>query len=560
MFELKHKDLAGRIGTLETAHGKITTPTLMPVLSPNHLIIAPKQMKREFGVQTVITNSYSIFKNKELREKCLEGGIHKFLDFDGPITTDSGGFQIYKGKDIDLSPEEIHKFQQDIGVDFAIILDTPPAYRSSVKGTKAAIQESIKRAKASFKHREHKQTKWYGVVHLSPHRDSVGYSARALSKLPFDVYSLGSGVGMLINYKFSTFLDGAVTAMQILPQNKPRHMLGIGHPMFMAFAVAVGGDLFDSAMYALSAKEGRYLTISGTSQLQDLEELPCSCPICSRYRPEEFTEELLARHNLYVTFQELRTIRQAIRENTLWELLEERSRGHPALYAAFLRMKRHRKYIESLDPYTKKRFFYLSRESLNRTELYRHSHNSIPSKRYVDAFPFKKVPCEITDRYPFGQRELPENKDLPPCGSPLERANALAEYQFGGRLFPRGSKVRVSRTGRIRTVASNGKILASFRSGDLVCIPHEAARTLHKKTNSWRVVVDQETAEFPAKGLNAFAKFVTASDPKIRAGMEVLVVDEGGALLAEGQAVLSAREMLEFNNGVAVRVRKGFGT
>ena len=92
----------------------------------------------------------------------------------------------------------------------------------------------------------------------------------------------------------------------------------------------------------------------------------------------------------------------------------------------------------------------------------------------------------------------------------------------------------------------------------MICIPHEAAITLHKKTKAWRVTVMQETAEFPKKGLNAFAKFVVDADKNIRAGMEVLVVDEKDTLLAEGQALLSAREMKEFNSGIAVRVRRGF--
>ncbi|MCD6236944.1 MAG: tRNA-guanine transglycosylase, partial [Thermoplasmata archaeon] len=122
-FEIKDRDAAGRIGILKTAHGKITTPALLPVINPNKMLIEPKEMKRLFGAEIVITNSYIIYKNKNLREKALSDGVHLLIDFDGAIMTDSGTFQSYVYNDIDVDPFEIVDFQRDIGSDIGTILD-----------------------------------------------------------------------------------------------------------------------------------------------------------------------------------------------------------------------------------------------------------------------------------------------------------------------------------------------------------------------------------------------------------------------------------------------------
>ena len=92
-FEIKYKDAAGRIGKLYTNHGNVTTPTLLPVINPNKIIISPKEMKKFFDIQMVITNSYIIRRHEKLKQKALEKGIHDLIDYQGPIMTDSGTFQ-----------------------------------------------------------------------------------------------------------------------------------------------------------------------------------------------------------------------------------------------------------------------------------------------------------------------------------------------------------------------------------------------------------------------------------------------------------------------------------
>ena len=111
-FEIKNRDANGRICNFYTNHGVIKTPTLLPVINPNKMILSPKEMKKLFGVEMVITNSYIIKNNDKLRDHALEKGVHDLLDFDGPIMTDSGTFQSYVYGDVKVDPFEIVEFQR----------------------------------------------------------------------------------------------------------------------------------------------------------------------------------------------------------------------------------------------------------------------------------------------------------------------------------------------------------------------------------------------------------------------------------------------------------------
>ena len=148
-FEIKDRDAAGRICRFTTKHGTVTTPNLMPVINPNKMLISPKEMKKLFGTEKVITNSYIIKKDEKLQDKALKNGVHKLIDFDGPIMTDSGTFQSYIYGDIKLDPIEIVEFQKDIGSDVGTILDvfaTPDQTKTKVEN---GMMETIKRARQS---------------------------------------------------------------------------------------------------------------------------------------------------------------------------------------------------------------------------------------------------------------------------------------------------------------------------------------------------------------------------------------------------------------------------
>jgi 7-cyano-7-deazaguanine tRNA-ribosyltransferase len=181
-------------------------------------------------------------------------------------------------------------------------------------------------------------------------------------------------------YRFDMLVDMIMAAKAHLPPSKPLHLFGAGHPMMFAFAVALGCDMFDSASYALFARNGRYMTSQGTAKIEELEYFPCNCPACNKKTPEKVRrmllmerERLLAAHNLHACFAELQTVKQAILDGRLWELLESRSRNHPALQVAFQSLLQYSDRLEADTPVRKRKGpFILSEQSLSRPEVLRH--------------------------------------------------------------------------------------------------------------------------------------------------------------------------------------------
>jgi 7-cyano-7-deazaguanine tRNA-ribosyltransferase len=171
-----------------------------------------------------------------------------------------------------------------------------------------------------------------------------------------------------------------VAAKRNLPVSKPLHLFGAGHPLLFPFLVALGCDLFDSAAYALYARAGRYLTSDGTLLLPDIVEFSCGCPTCIDKSPDELMrtdpaerEVLLAQHNLWACFSELRRIREAIRKGRLWELLEIRARAHPSLADCFQRIRFHSGLLERATPAVKQRgIFSVGYSSWDRPEAIRY--------------------------------------------------------------------------------------------------------------------------------------------------------------------------------------------
>jgi len=149
-FEVKARDAAGRIGKL-TVNGKsVETPAIMPVINPKQLIVTPKELK-EMGFGMVITNSYIIYKTPELREKALEEGIHRLLDYDGIIEVDSGSFQLMRYGGVEVTNREIVEFQHKIGVDVGTFLDVPTPPDAPRERAEEDLRITLERAKEVLK-------------------------------------------------------------------------------------------------------------------------------------------------------------------------------------------------------------------------------------------------------------------------------------------------------------------------------------------------------------------------------------------------------------------------
>lgn len=385
-FEIVDRDLMARIGRFETKSGVVETPLLLPVINPNIQTILPKTLEEKFGCRALITNAYIIQKN--FKEAAAEKGLHDFLNFNGSIMTDSGAYQLLIYKGVETSPEEIVHFQETIDTDIATILDIPTGWGVSKEYARHTVNETIKRAKKLEKMKTRDDIAWVGPVQGGQYLDLVAKSAKEMAKLPFQIHALGSPTPVMEQYKFDTLVDMIVTAKMNLPANRPLHLFGAGHPFMFALAVALGCDLFDSAAYALFAREDRYLTESGTTRLDELEYFPCSCPVCIKTDPESVKalpkqerQKMLAEHNLHVSFCELRRIKQAITEGRLWEHLEMRSHGHPSLLQAVKKLGKYSEYLEKQSPVTKRSgIFFFSSLGLARPEVVRYR------KRLLDRY------------------------------------------------------------------------------------------------------------------------------------------------------------------------------
>ncbi len=403
-FEIKYKDAMGRVGTLQTPHGKVRTPALMPVVHPGRQVLDVKK----YGAEIVITNAYIIYKNEDLRIKALERGVHKLINFPGTVVTDSGSFQLSEYGDIQVTNQEIVEFQEAIGTDIGTSLDIPTPPYVGKERAERELKLTLKRAEEALKARN--KLMLNSVVQGSTYPDLRARCAHDLGKMGFDVYPIGAVVPLMESYQYSALLEVVMASVINLPDSKPRHLMGAGHPMVFALAVAMGCDLFDSAAYVLYAMEDRLLMPNGTYKLENLNEMPCTCPVCDSYTPGDLKEmkneermRLLSQHNLHVSFAEIRTIRQAIFEGSLWELVEQRCRAHPYLLDAVRNLKKYIPTIEKYDPpFKKSAFFYSGPESLNRPEVHRHLKRleRIPQKRRLLMIP----PCEK----PYS-KNLPQN-------------------------------------------------------------------------------------------------------------------------------------------------------
>ena len=363
MFSISRKDGLARIGTLLTKHGKISTPTLLPVINPNRQLIPPEEMVK-FGAEAFITNAYLLYKDSINREKVLDKGLHNFIGFSGPLMTDSGAFQLMQYGEVSVTNKEITKFQEKIQTDVGVFLDVP-IKKGTYDETKSALEETLNRADEHILNRNSTdEVLWAGPIQGGKYLDLIKKSCVEMAQKEFTLHPIGSVVPLLEAYDFETISRIILTAKQHLPLDRPIHLFGAGHPMLFAVAVFLGVDIFDSAAYVLYAKDNRYITISGTEYLKNLEYLPCSCEVCLKYSvtelkqlDQEIRTSLLAKHNLITSLAEIRRIKQAIIEGRLYELVLARIMNHPSLavISHFLFGAPTSGFIEQYEPISKSR-------------------------------------------------------------------------------------------------------------------------------------------------------------------------------------------------------------
>jgi 7-cyano-7-deazaguanine tRNA-ribosyltransferase len=377
MFEIKATDLAGRIGEIRTKSGFLETPCILPVIHPVRQSISPKDMEK-MGFKAIMTNAYIALKvfGKMAEDK----GIHRIIDYDGIIMTDSGGYQILEYGSVEVSPVEMAVFQEKIGSDIALVLDTPTGIGVNKKRAEETVKMTLKAAEETLKAIKGKGTLWVGPIQGGSHLDLLKKSAKLTGQMNFDLFALGSPTEVMESYNFDLLAKMIITAKQSLPIDKPLHLFGAGHPLTIPLAVALGCDLFDSASYMLYAKEGRYMTDYGTLRFNELTYLPCNCHICSNYTLEEIKElgseeriKKIATHNLNILLKEVKATKQAIKDGRIWEYLGIKARAHPKLWMAFKLLVNNYEFLEDGTPLFKPRaLFFYEHYDLMRPEALRH--------------------------------------------------------------------------------------------------------------------------------------------------------------------------------------------
>ena len=475
-FEIKDRDAAGRICRFTTKHGTVKTPNLMPVINPNKMVITPSEMKKLFGTEIVITNSYIIKKDDKLREKALAEGLHKLIDFDGSIMTDSGTFQSYVYGDVDVEPLEIVEFQKKIGSDIGTILDVFGTPEQTFKEAEEGIKETLKRAKQSAEIKEDMilSTPVQGSVHPELRLNC----AKELSKIGGDFYPIGGVVPLMENQRYTDLINVILSSKKGLDPSKPVHLFGAGHPMIFPLAVALGCDFFDSSAYIKYAVDDRLIFTWGTEKLDDISELPCSCPICSSYSAEELKKMSkkerivnIAKHNLYVSFAELKKIRNAISQGSLWELVEERAHSNPYLLEALniLKLDENKEWLEKFEPVSKnKAMFYTGNHTYHRPIIHR------IHKRLEERFE-KKSNIYIVlpeGKKPFSSHYAQEIKQIYQINN---KVNVIVDSSLGpvpvelGEMYPFAQSVFPGFTDE----ETEKRISKSFRDftkdGDVIC-------------------------------------------------------------------------------------------
>ena len=454
LFEIDVQDGAARSGQLTIPGRDLTveTPALLPVVNPHRQTVTPARLESTFGAEILITNAYILYGSDEFRERALDEGLHRLYEFDGAIMTDSGSFQLAEYGSLSVETTEILEFQRRIGSDIATPVDipTPPdAPRERAETDLATTERALADAEAF----DADGMLLNGPLQGSTYADLRRRAATQAYTRGFDIYPVGAMVPLLSAYRYADIVEMVLAAKQGLGTDAPVHLFGAGHPMMFALAVALGCDLFDSAAYALYARDARYLTVSGTERLAELSHLPCSCPICVATTPAELRAHeptdrtrMLAEHNLYVSYEEMRRIKLAIRQGNLFELLEVRARGHPALLDAYRCLLDHETVLESSDPATKGSFFQLSAESSRRPEVRRHQdrlsrlavpgdsclltagsgHSDTHDSTWRLLPPFGPFPRALSEVYPL-VAETPERLSLAAYESAADGVTRLVE-------------------------------------------------------------------------------------------------------------------------------------
>ena len=359
-FELLARDGSARRGSLTLAHGVVQTPAFMPVgTAATVKALTPRDL-REIKSQIILANTYHLWLRPG-RDVIVEaGGLHRFMQWDGPILTDSGGFQVFSlesrrkldadgvtfqshidGSTHRFTPETVIAFEEALGVDVAMVLDVCVKLPASREELEASVALTTQWATRSAAARSREQTLVFAIMQGGLDETLRTRSAQELVDLDFPGYAIGGlSVGETREemYRFARF------SAALLPENKPRYLMGVGTVRDLIEAVDCGVDMFDCVYPTRCGRNGRAITRSGDLNIRNAEftrdfgalDPNCTCAVCTTYSRaylshlfranEMLGPHLLSYHNVYVLNDLMEEARTAIMDER-WNAFRDATRA-----------------------------------------------------------------------------------------------------------------------------------------------------------------------------------------------------------------------------------------
>jgi queuine tRNA-ribosyltransferase len=348
-FETLAIDGRARCGVVHTARGSFATPCFMPVGTRGAVRTLAAPDLEDLGVSVVLGNTYHLMLRPGAETVAAMGGLHGFTGFAGHFLTDSGGFQVfsldpdvdddgvtfrstYDGSSHRFTPEKAVAVQELLGADIQMVLDVCPPLPSSPEVLRLAVERTAAWAGRARRAHHREGQALFGIVQGGADPRLRSESAARTAELDFDGYGIG---GLSVGEPREEMLPALAAAVAELPADRPRYLMGVGDPISMAEAVALGVDLFDCVLPTRLGRHGTALTSAGRVHLRGAawarDESPvdptCACPVCRRHSRaylrhlfmvgEPVAGRLLTIHNLSWTLAFMQRLRDAVGEGSL---------------------------------------------------------------------------------------------------------------------------------------------------------------------------------------------------------------------------------------------------
>ena len=351
------KNCGARYGKLQTNYGTYETPMFMPVGTQATVKTLDYRELKEMNSAVILGNTYHLWlrPGEDIVDKA--GGLHKFMNYDGPILTDSGGFQVFslaKPKDITeegvkfkshlngenllLTPEKSIQIQNKLDSDIAMSFDECPPYPVSYDYMKKSVERTLRWAKRGKEVHNNPRQSLFGIVQGGEFQDLREYSAKETVKLDFDGYSIG---GTSVGEDKDTMMKMIDYGIKYLPKDKPRYLMGVGEPTDIFEGVLRGIDMFDCVLPTRLARHGHAFTLDGKINLKNAKykedftpvDSNCDCECCKNYTKayirhliiadETLGQRLLSIHNLRFLIRITENIRESIKNDTFLQYKED---------------------------------------------------------------------------------------------------------------------------------------------------------------------------------------------------------------------------------------------